>query len=144
MDAQPARIRHRFGTLPAESQPQRDFIGFASPGLAAVFVRLGERVVAPTHGDIQRLHPRRHQHADADGGREEAASRRPAIRRGLFRQSRHGGRLVQLLLFVRIRVLIRRRIRWNEEPGEIPVRRPHPIGNALLGEIVTGGWADEV
>ena len=85
MDVQPIRVRHWFGTLRAELQPQHDLVGRALPRLAAVFLGIGKRVIAPTGGDVQRLYVGRHQNADADGRRKEATPRRTAIGSGFFR-----------------------------------------------------------
>ena len=49
-----------------------------------------------------------------------------------------------LILFVRIGGLLRRRVRRHEKSSEIPVRGPHPAGNAFFGKRVARRRADEV
>ena len=147
MDAQAAGIRHVVGLFRAKGKPQDELARRTLPNrrcFAFLVFGFHRRVVSPTRDDFKRLHVARHQDADADGRGKETASRRPPLFRRLFRQPARGGRFVQLFLFVRIRVLLWRRTRRHEKSRQIPVRRSHPAGNPLFGELVIGGRADEV
>ena len=97
-------------------------------GVVAVRVgvlRLDPAVVAPTNQDLQCLDPLAHEEAQPHRRGEEPLLRGPAVFRGVVPEP---GPLrdLGLVVHVRIAALPDRRVPGDQEPGEIPVARPHP------------------
>ena len=124
--------------------PRSVFAGFrtaASVRIAAL--RFDPAVIAPPDDDVQQVHISTHEEAQPHGRGEEALLRRPPVFRGVVPEPgrlRHFG----LLVHVRVATLPGRRPARDQEPGEIPVGRPHPSRKALVRQWMSGPRPDQI
>ena len=118
----------------------------ALPGAVTARVaalRLHPAVVAPADEDLQRVDSLVHEEAQPHGRGEEALLRGPAVFGGVIaepRPFRHLG----LVVHVRVAALLDRRSARDEKSGEVPVGRPLPAPQSLVGQRMAGPRADEV
>ena len=132
-----SRQRHRHRPFVRPPQPCRF-------GLPVGTFDLGVFVVPPAHDHGQGIRLGRHEEAQPHRRREEALLRSLALLRRLLGETARRRRLVDVVFLVGIRTPLRLRAGWNQEAGQIPVRRSHPAGQPLGREGVTTPGADQV
>ena len=132
-----SRQRHRDRPFVRLPQPCRS-------GLPVGPFDLGGLVVPPTHDHGQGVRVCRHEEAQAHRRREEAFLRSLALLRRLLGETARLRRLVDVVFLVGIRTQLQLRAGWNQESGQIPVRRSHPAGQPLGREGVTTPGANQI
>ena len=132
-----SRQRHRHRPFVRPPQPCRF-------GLPVGPFDLGVFVVPPAHDHGQGIRLGRHEEAQPHRRREKALLRSLALLRRLLGETARRRRLVDVVLLVGIRTPLRLRAGWNQEAGQIPVRRSHPARQPLGCEGVSTPGADKV
>ena len=113
--------------------------------LAVAILNLPRLIIPPAHGDAQHLRFLGNQKAQPNGRREKAPLGGFALLRRFLRQAARCRRFVKVLIFVGIHpLLFGPGAGRDEKAGQIPVRGPHPSGQALLRQFVLHPRADEV
>ena len=130
--------RQRHGFAPRRPAPYRERFAVAVP-------RLALRIVAPAHGRGERFRLRTNQEAQPDGRREEPPLRGLQVLRRLLGESRPLRHLsLGIVLRVVVRPLFGRRSARDQEPGEVPVRRPNPPGQLFGRQRAVRTRPDEI
>ena len=102
-------------------------------------------VVAPADRQLKVVDFRGNQKAQAHRRRKEALLGRSAVFRGIIAETAFTRDLrIEVIVRVGVRALFRRRPPWDQETRKVPVGRPHPPRQPLVGERMRSPGTNQV
>ena len=116
-----SREPHLYGSLLRRSLPD-------GQRLTVRVLRLARRVVAPPNRHVECTGVLGYEETQTYRRREETLLRRPPFVGGLLDQPSGVRDLVEGVVLVNVTPVLERRVRRDQEPGQVPVRRSPPTG----------------